>query len=132
MNRKLEMLLALVFFCLGLGGAAFGKEKKGPVSGTWACVAHGTGQGDIEYTFNLTQANEKVTGSFSSSEEKADITDGTFKDKKLELHFDAYGGAVTIKGASAKKGEMSGEWTHSGGGQGPWECKASPAVPGKK
>ena len=125
MNWSVKKFLVLAIFCLGAGLLAFGKDKPGPVSGTWACVAHGTDQGDINYTYNLVQAGEKITGNFSDnadSSQKADIKDGVYKDKKLSFAFDAYNGTVTVTGAFAKAGAMSGNWTHSGGGQGTWEC----------
>lgn len=125
MKKSLKLLLVLAMFCLGASLLAMGKGKPGPVSGTWACVAHGTDQGDIDYTYNLVQAGEKVTGNFSDnadSSQKADIKDGVYKDKKLNFAFDAYNGTVTVTGALAKAGAMNGNWAHSGGGQGTWEC----------
>lgn len=125
MKRSLKMVPVIAVFCLGVSFLAFGKGKPGPVSGTWACVAHGTDQGDIHYTYNLAQDGEKVTGNFSEdsdSGQKADIKDGSYQDKKLNLSFDAYNGTVTITGTMPKKGALSGSWTHSGGGEGTWEC----------
>lgn len=131
--RNLGIFFLLIVFNFGLAGAAAGKQKKGAVSGTWACVAHGTGQGDIPYTLNLTEARGKVTGSFAAtaSGENAEISDGSFKAKKLDLHFDAYGGPASITGTVTKKGEMSGTWTHSSGGQGTWDCKRSATAASK-
>jgi hypothetical protein len=135
MKRMLKMVLVPVVFCLGVNVLALGKDKPGPVSGTWVCVAHGSEQGDIHYTFNLLQNEDKVTGNFaenSDSGQKADIKDGSFKDKNLKMEFDAYEGTVTVTGTMAKKDEMSGNWTHSGGGEGTWECsKSAPNAAGK-
>jgi len=135
MKRMLKMALVFAVFCLGVTLLALGKDKPGPVSGTWVCVAHGSDQGDIHYTFNLLQTEDKVTGKFAEnadSGQKADIKEGSFKDKNLKMEFDAYEGTVSITGSMAKKGEMSGNWTHSGGGQGTWECtKGAPAAAAK-
>jgi hypothetical protein len=125
MKKLLKMFLAIAVFSLGAAMLTLGKGKSGPVSGTWACVAHGTDQGDIDYTYNLAQDGGTVTGSFSENSnagQKADIKDGSYKDKKLSFSFDAYNGTVTITGTLAKKAAMSGSWTHSSGGEGTWEC----------
>ncbi|HLY62148.1 MAG TPA: hypothetical protein VKV95_15510 [Terriglobia bacterium] len=135
MNKLFKAFLVLAIFCLGASLPAIGKDKPGPVSGTWACVAHGTDQGDINYTYNLVQAGEKITGSFaevSDSGEKADIKDGSYKDKKLNLSFDAHNGTVTITGALAKAGAMTGNWSHSGGAQGTWDCTKGAPKPASK
>jgi hypothetical protein len=129
MNRWLKLVLVIAVFCLGASVLALGRPKRGPLSGAWACVAHGTDQGDINYSYNLTQAGDKVTGTFSEESdagEKADITDGSYKDKKLDMTFEAHNGTVTITGTMTRKGTMSGSWTHSAGAQGTWDCtKAS-------
>ena len=129
-KRNLEILVVLAVVCFGLSALAAGKDQPVPVSGTWACVAHGADEGDTQFTFNLTQDGDKVTGHFeeaSSFGEKAEITYGSFKDQKLEMHFDAHEGTAAITGTLTKKGEMSGTWSHSSGGQGTWECKTSTA-----
>ncbi|HEV2352551.1 MAG TPA: hypothetical protein VG028_22175 [Terriglobia bacterium] len=129
MKRSLiKMSLVFAAFCLGASLVALGKGKHGPVSGTWACVAHGTDQGDINYTYQLVQDGEKVTGSFSEnsdSGQNADIKDGSFKAKKLNMSFEAYNSTVTITGTMPKKGALGGNWTHSGGAEGTWECTKS-------
>ena len=136
MKRTLKMVLVAAIFCLGVNVLALGKDKPGPVSGSWVCVAHGSDQGDIRYTFNLLQHEDKVTGHFaenSDSGHQADIKDGSFKDKNLKMEFDAYEGTVSITGRMPRKGAMSGNWTHSGGGQGTWECtKGAPSATGKQ
>lgn len=135
MKRSLKMLLVLAVFCLGASLLALPKGKSGPVSGAWACVAHGTDQGDINYTYNLQETGDKVSGTFSDDVDggqKAEITDGTYKDKKLNLSFEAHQGTVTITGTITKKGVMSGNWTHSGGAEGTWDCtKGAPKAAAK-
>jgi len=135
MKKTLIVVLVLAAFCFGTSVLSLGKDKPGPLTGVWVCVAHGAEQGDINFTYNLVQIGEKVSGNFaenSDSGEKADIKDGSFKDKKLDMVFDAYGGTVTITGTMPKKDAMSGNWTHSGGGQGTWDCtKGSAKAPSK-
>jgi hypothetical protein len=125
MKRTLKLMMLLAVFCLGVNVLALGKDKPGPVTGSWVCVAHGTENGDISYTYNLVQIGDKISGNFaenSDSGQKADIKDGSYKDKKLNMEFEAHGGTVTITGTMPKKGTMNGNWTHSGGGEGTWEC----------
>lgn len=135
MKRNLKLMMVLAIFCLGMNVLALGKEKPGPATGSWVCVAHGTENGDINYTYNLVQIGDKISGNFaenSDSGQKADIKDGSYKDKKLNMEFDAYGGTVTITGTMPKKGAMNGNWTHSGGGQGTWDCtKGAPKAASK-
>jgi len=130
MKKKLYVPAVAAIVCFGLSVVS-GKEPA-PISGAWSCVGHSAQSGDVTFTFTLTQAGEKVRGTFeatpsdpSQAGEKADIKDGTYKDKKLELHFDAYDGTVGVTGSLSGKGQMSGDWTHSGGDQGTWECKAA-------
>jgi methyl coenzyme M reductase alpha subunit len=125
MTKSLKMVLVLAVCCMGASLMSQGKTKPGPLSGTWACVAHDTDQGDISYTYTLTQDGDGVTGSFSEtsdSGEKANITGGSYKNKKLNMEFEAHNGTVTITGTMAKKDVMNGTWTHSGGAEGTWEC----------
>jgi hypothetical protein len=127
---KKNLCILAVVTTLSLGVSVALAKDSGPVSGTWSCVGHSTQSGDTPFTFTLTQVGEKVSGKFeaapsdpSESAEKADITDGSYKDKKLDLHFDAYDGTIGITGSVSGKGQLSGNWTHSNGDQGTWECK---------
>jgi hypothetical protein len=125
MKRSLKTALVLAVLCMGLSILAFGKDKPGPMTGTWVCLAHGSQQGDISYTYNLVQIGEKVSGNFaenSDAGQKADIKDGSYKDKTLNMAFEAYGGTVTITGTMTKRDVISGKWTHSGGDEGTWDC----------
>ena len=125
MTKSIKFGLVMALFCFGISLASQGKTRPGPLSGTWACVAHDTDQGDIAYTYTLKQDGDQVTGSFaetSASGEKADIKDGSYKNKKLNMEFEAHNGTVSITGTMTKKGAMNGNWTHSGGGEGTWEC----------
>ena len=135
MKRNLHIVSVAAIFCLAF--SAVSAKDAGSVSGTWSCLGHSTQSGDTPFTFNLTQMGEKVTGKFeaapsdpSESAEKADITDGTYSNGKLDFHFDAYDGTIAITGSLGEKGQLSGNWTHSSGDQGTWECKkgAAPAA----
>jgi len=135
MRERMAMLLGLAL-AAGLTGAASAQAKQGPVAGTWACTAHGTDQGDMQYTFNLKQAAEKVTGNFTApspdgSTATHDVKSGSFKAGKLDLQFDDEGGTIDVTGGMSGKAAMKGDWTHSGGQSGTWECTRGPAAAAK-
>ena len=134
MKNYVRVLVALTIAWLGLSGRSAGAPKKAPLSGSWGCVAHQANQDDTQFTLTLTQEGEKVTGSYQEvgGNEKATITDGSFKEKKLAIHFDAYGGTAAVTGTLSKPDEMSGDWSLTSGGQGTWECKRSTAAPTTK
>ncbi|HEV3275282.1 MAG TPA: hypothetical protein VG860_00530 [Terriglobia bacterium] len=135
MRVRFEALLVTLAVVLGLAGLASAGAKEGPVGGTWSCVAHGTGEGDMEYTFDLTQAAEQVTGKFTAPSPDGgtashDVQNGSFKSGKLELHFDDDEGTITVTGGLDGKDAMKGDWTQGTEG-GTWDCKRAPAAPGK-
>jgi hypothetical protein len=123
-------------FVLGLTGLAFAGAKQGPVEGAWSCVAHNTGEGDMEYTFNLAQAAEQVTGNFTApaadgTQASHDVKNGSFKNGKLELHFDDEDGTIDVTGGLDGKDAMKGDWSQ-GDASGTWDCKRGRVkAPGK-
>jgi len=135
MRARFEILLAASAFVLALAGRAFAGPKQGPVAGTWLCVAHSTERGDMEYTLNLTQAAEQVTGNFTAPNPNGttaslDVKNGSYKDGKLELHFDDSDGTIDVTGGLDGKHTMKGNWTQGDHG-GTWECKRGSAASGK-
>jgi hypothetical protein len=131
MRLRFEALLVVSVFVLALGGLA---SAKGPVSGTWSCVAHGPSGPDFNYTFNLEQTPTQVTGNFTGAStdggmQTHDVKNGSFKDGKLELHFEDEEGAIDVTGGLDGKDAMKGNWSQGDHG-GTWECKrGSAAVP---
>ena len=132
MRVRFGALLMATVSALALGGLA---SAKGPVSGTWSCVAHGTGNGDFDYTFNLEQTPTQVTGNFTGASqdggtETHNVKSGSFKDGKLELHFEAEQGeqgTIDVTGGLDGKDAMKGNWSHGDQG-GTWECKRGSAA----
>ena len=74
---------------------AMAKDKKGPMTGTWDCQAHGGSQGDMAFTLFLQQNKETVDGSISSPIGGTQISSGTFKRNMLEIHLDTPQGATS-------------------------------------
>lgn len=134
MKVRYQTLFLAPVVLLALAGWA-SADTKAPVSGTWSCVAHGTGQGDMEYTFNLNQSAEQVTGNFTApssdgGNESHDVKDGSFKAGKLTLHFEDDDGTIDVTGGLDGKDAMKGDWTQGNGG-GTWDCKRGAAAADK-
>ena len=106
---------------------AIAKEKKGPMTGTWDCQAHGGSQGDMAFTLILQQNKETVDGSVSSPIGGTQISSGTFKKNMLEIHIDTPQGNYILM-AKFNKGKLSGTWS-TDNDKGVWEGskQAAPA-----
>jgi hypothetical protein len=120
MKRRL-IFIGMCITILFTAGLAMGKEKKGPMSGTWDCQAHGGQQGDIVFTLFLQQDKENVDGSISSPMGGTQISSGTYKRNMLELHLDTPQGGYTFM-AKFNKGTLSGNWS-TDNDKGVWEGK---------
>jgi hypothetical protein len=133
---KLARSVILCFMILGLAAFAAGQSSKpdsktqdsksaAPISGSWQCTAHGGPNGDIAFTLDLMQDNDKITGSVSSSLGDTDLN-GTFKDGKLEIHIQG-GDTNYVLTAKLESGQLSGgEWSNDGGEKGTWDGKKAP------
>jgi hypothetical protein len=97
-----------VLMALSLGMA---KDKKGGLSGTWSCVAHGGAQGDMAFTLTLQQSRELVDGSINSPLGATQISSGALRKSELELHFDMPQGSYTLMGRLEKGGKIVGGWS---------------------
>jgi hypothetical protein len=106
---------------------AMAKDRKGLMTGTWDCQAHGGSQGDIAFTLFLQQDKENVDGSISSPIGGTQISSGTFKRNLLEIHLDTPQGAYVLM-AKFEKGTLSGTWS-SDSDKGTWEGKKQGTPP---
>lgn len=120
MKRNL-VCLCIAGTVLLAASLAFGKDKKGSLSGTWDCQAHGGSQGDTAFTLFLQQNKETVDGSISSPIGGTQISSGTFKRNMLEIHLDTPQGAYVLM-AKFEKGKLSGTWS-TDSDKGIWEGK---------
>lgn len=122
MRRNLILIFTLGCISLLLAqGWALGKDKEGPLTGTWTCQSKGGSEGDMPFTLNLQQTEEKVDGSVSSPLGGTQISSGTFKGDTLEIHIDSSEGDYILI-AKFDKGALSGTWTHNDD-KGTWEGK---------
>src|SRR5262245_2696790 len=87
-------ILTLVSFSLGKDKA----PKPGPMTGTWECVAHGGPNGDMQFTLELEQAKDALTGSVSSPIGSTDISSGTVKKNLVEIHIESPQGNYVLSG----------------------------------
>ncbi len=116
----------LICLCVGVwvfaaAASAPAKDKKGPLTGTWECQAHGGAQGDMAFTLFLQQNKESVAGRISSPIGGTEISSGTFKKNMLEIDIDTPQGNYVLL-AKFNKGELSGHWSNDTE-KGAWEGK---------
>ena len=96
-----------VLFTASLG---MGKDRKGNLTGTWDCKAHGGALGDMAFTLYLQENKETVDGSIASPMGSTQITSGTLRHFQVEFHFDLPQGSYTLMGKLAK-GKLWGGWS---------------------
>lgn len=125
----MKRTLTCIAFCLAIlfaASVATAKDRKGLMTGTWDCQAHGSAQGDMAFTLYLQQDKETVDGSVSSPMGGTQISSGTFKKNMLEIHIDTPQGNYTLM-AKYSKGALSGTWS-SDNEKGSWEGKKQVAA----
>ena len=100
-------------------------SKPGPLTGTWACVSHGGPQGDSNFTLEIQQEGEKISGSIDSPQGGMEFSSGTFKEDTLEIRLETPDGDYVITG-KLKDGQLTGSITLDGKPAGTWEAKKAP------
>lgn len=115
--KRAIVLIGLIV--LGSCCIASAKDKRGLLTGTWECQAHGSAQGDMAFTLFLQQNKEVVDGRIASPIGGTEISSGTFMKKKLEIHIDTPQGNYTLL-AKYYKGALSGNWSNDTD-KGAWE-----------
>jgi hypothetical protein len=120
MQRRIITIGMVMAILLG-ASVSIAKDKKGNLTGTWDCQAHGGSQGDIAFTLFLQENKETVDGSIASPIGGTQITSGTFKRNILEIHLDTPQGAYILMG-KFEKGKLSGTWS-TDSDKGIWEGK---------
>ena len=126
MRRILTSMALSVALLISAGFLTAGGKKRGPMTGTWECTAHGSPQGDIPFTLYLEQDKEVVTGSVSSPLGSTELTSASFKSKTLEIRIDTPQGNYVIMG-KLKKGALTGTWSRDDAEKGTWEGKKAVA-----
>ncbi|PYP88013.1 MAG: hypothetical protein DMF61_07895 [Blastocatellia bacterium AA13] len=93
--------------------AAAAAQTKDDVSGKYEGVAKSAALGEIPLTVEIKNDNGKLTGKLDTPQGTINITDGSYKDGKVALKFDAGGNEGTVN-AQMKDGKIVGEWTLAG------------------
>ena len=109
----MKRTLIYIGICLTLllvAGLASAKDRKGNLTGTWDCKAHGGALGEMAFTLHLQDNKETVDGSIESPMGSTQITSGTMRHYQVELHFDLPQGSYTLMG-KLEKGKLSGGWS---------------------
>jgi len=88
------------------------------LNGQWDGVADAQGQ-PFPFLLTLKIDGEKVSGSSSSQLGEAQISNGTWKDGKLDFQLEGGSGVITMS-ATVIEGKLSGEFDYAGQAQGKW------------
>ena len=136
---KLRTLFTPLVALLILSASAWAQDKKSgadSLSGSYKGTGKSDATGEFPLSVDVKVANGKVTGTISSPQGDAAITDGTYADGHITLKFDAAGQEGTVT-AEFKGGKIVGTWALAGingtldlagGGEGaPAAMKPAPA-----
>jgi hypothetical protein len=126
----LGILLFAAAAAMALASGQDQAANSAPLTGSWQCVSHGGPGGDMNFTLDLQQDGEKVTGDVNSDEGGMDITAGTFKDDNLMIRLETPQGVYVLK-AKLKEGKLAGDVTLDDKPQGKWEGKKAAAEESK-
>jgi hypothetical protein len=92
-----------------------------PISGDWDGSADAGGM-TIPFTLKLKLEGNKVTGTSTSDQGSATISNGKWDGNKLSFSLDTPQGAITMTGV-VKDGKIAGDFDFSGQMTGKWEAK---------
>ena len=127
--RKIAINVLGIFLLAAIGAnislAQEKPSKPGPLTGTWVCVSHGGPQGDSNFTLEILQEGEKISGSVDSPQGGMEFSSGTFKEDTLEIRLETPDGDYVITG-KLKDGQLTGSITLDGKPHGTWEAKKAP------
>ena len=93
--------------------AAAAAQTKDELSGKYEGVAKSAALGEIPLTVEIKNDNGKLSGKLDTPQGTIMITDGSYKDGKVALKFDAGGNEGTVT-AQMKDGKIVGDWTLAG------------------
>jgi hypothetical protein len=92
-----------------------------PISGDWDASADAGGM-TIPFTLKLKLEGNKVTGSSTSDQGTATLSNGKWEGNKLSFNLDTPQGSITMSGV-VKDGKIAGDFDFSGQMTGKWEAK---------
>ena len=92
-----------------------------PVSGDWDGAADAGGM-TIPFTLKLKLEGDKVTGTSTSDQGTATLSNGKWDGNKLSFSLDTPQGSITMSGA-VKEGQINGDFDFAGQMTGKWSAK---------
>ncbi|HKQ05929.1 MAG TPA: hypothetical protein VJ464_12405 [Blastocatellia bacterium] len=92
-----------------------------PVSGDWEAAADAGGM-TIPFTLKLKLEGDKVTGTSTSDQGTATLSNGKWDGNKLSFSLDTPQGSITMSGA-VKEGQINGDFDFAGQMTGKWSAK---------
>ncbi len=94
--------------------AAASKAAAGSVLGTWNVIAS-TPDGEMRFVAEFKQANDVLTGSFTTPDGAIALQKPAFADGKLSFSLDYMGGTYRVE-ANLVDDKLTGKWADVGGG----------------
>lgn len=118
---QLKIMSAVSFVLLLFSLAIFADDS---VTGKWKGFSKG--DNPLEFTMDLKQEGEKVTGSLTVDYNVLEIS-GSFKEGTLELVIET-GDNKYVATASIKEGKLDGKWKDDRGAEGTWGAERETAA----
>jgi|SRR5580704_988342 hypothetical protein len=115
---KFRKLLTPLIALLIVSASAWAQDKAGSkvpdsLSGAYKGTGKSDATGEFPLSVDVKVSNGKVTGTISSPQGDAAITDGTYADGHITMKFDAAGNEGTVD-AQYKDGRIVGTWALAG------------------
>jgi hypothetical protein len=92
------------------------------VTGTWSCVGKDLSEGDMQFTMELKQSGETLSGSIYAEGGSVEITEGKVQGNRFEFLVNAPNARYTVIG-SVNGDKIGGDWKDDQDHKGSWEGK---------
>ncbi len=122
---KQIVAMAVLLLLVGIIVKAQSSNTAGhPLTGTWQCISHGGGNGDVPFTLHLQQSSGNISGWVTASSGSIPLTSVSFSQNHLNIEMDTNQGQYTLSGV-VKDSQLAGTWKKNGQPVGTWEGKKS-------
>jgi hypothetical protein len=92
------------------------------ITGTWSCVGKDLSEGDMQFTLELKQSGETLSGTIYAEGGSVEITEGKVQGDKFEFLLNAPSAKYTVTGA-VNGDTIGGDWKDDQDHKGTWEGK---------
>ncbi|HVN82779.1 MAG TPA: hypothetical protein VMW38_27600 [Terriglobia bacterium] len=89
------------------------------VTGKWKCIAKGLPDGDMEFTLELSQSGESLTGTISAENGSVEISNAKIHGNKFEFAVMTSDAQYTVTG-SVEGNKVDGDWKDDQQHSGTW------------